>query len=80
MELKQGENEMDLSNAFATHPGVKAEKAEALNEDYAHAWNKDGIYYQAVADGNGRDEEDQVLLHETMYTQALDKPCSIRDK
>ena len=48
---------MDLSNAFATHPGVKAEKAEALNEDYAHAWNKDGIYYQAVADGNGRDEE-----------------------
>ena len=44
---------MEISNAFATHPGKRAETA---NEDFAHAWSKDGVQYQAVADGNGRDE------------------------
>lgn len=47
---------MEISNAFATHPGKKAEAAEIINEDYAHAWLKDGVYYQALGDGNGRDE------------------------
>lgn len=28
--------------------------------------------FKMIEMGNGRDEEDQVLLHETMYTQALD--------
>ncbi len=48
---------MDVANAFATHPGKRAESSEMLNEDYAHAWTKDGIYYQAASDGNGRDDE-----------------------
>lgn len=48
---------MEIANAFATHPGTKAEAADKPNEDYAHAWNKDGIYFQAVADGNGRDDD-----------------------
>lgn len=48
---------MEIVNALATHPGIKSEKAELMNEDYAHAWNKDGIYYQAVADGNGKSDE-----------------------
>ena len=47
---------MEISNAFATHPGKRAETAERPNEDFAHAWSKDGVQYQAVADGNGRDE------------------------
>lgn len=47
---------MNISNAFATHPGKRAEEAERQNEDFAHAWTKDNVYYQAVADGNGRDE------------------------
>lgn len=48
---------MEIVNAFATHPGVKAQSNEKPNEDYAHAWNKNGVYYQAVADGNGRTED-----------------------
>ncbi len=45
---------MEIINAFATHPGKRSEKMEKQNEDYAHAWEKNGIYFQAVADGNGR--------------------------
>ncbi len=33
-----------------------AEAAEKINEDYAHAWIKDGINYQIAADGNNRTE------------------------
>ena len=47
---------MVISNAFATHPGKKAESAEKINEDFAHAWETNGVYYQALADGNGRDD------------------------
>lgn len=47
---------MNISNAFATHPGKKAEMAEKINEDFAHAWESKGIYFQTVADGNGRDD------------------------
>jgi len=47
---------MKIANAFATHPGKKAETAEKINEDFAHAWESKGVYYQAVADGNGRDD------------------------
>lgn len=48
---------MEIVNAFATHPGTRAEKDERKNEDFAHAWVKDGVQYQAVADGNGSDDE-----------------------
>lgn len=48
---------MEIANAFATHPGKKSESSEKLNEDYAHAWKKDDVYYQVVADGNGRTDE-----------------------
>lgn len=47
---------MEIANAFATHPGKKSETADKPNEDFAHAWKKDGVYYQAIADGNGRDD------------------------
>ena len=45
---------MEIVNAFATHPGKRSEDKGKTNEDYAHAWEKNGIYFQAVADGNGR--------------------------
>ena len=45
---------MEIVNAFATHPGKRSEDKEKPNEDYAHAWEKNGVYFQAVADGNGR--------------------------
>ena len=50
---------MVISNSFATHPGKKAEMCEKINEDFAHAWESNGVYFQALADGNGRDD---VLL------------------
>lgn len=43
---------MIIDNAFATHPGRKAEAAEKKNEDFAHAWVKDKVSYQIAADGN----------------------------
>lgn len=45
---------MPIDNAFATHPGRVAENAEKFNEDFAHAWVKDGVSYQVTADGNHR--------------------------
>ena len=47
---------MAVDNAFATHPGKAAEAAERINEDFAHAWVKDGVNYQIAADGNHRTE------------------------
>lgn len=47
---------MVIANSFATHPGKKAEMSEKINEDFAHAWESNGVYFQALADGNGRDE------------------------
>lgn len=46
----------EIINAFATHPGKRSEGEEKQNEDYAHAWVKDKIHYQILADGNGRNE------------------------
>lgn len=45
---------MRTIGAFATHPGKRSEALKKQNEDYAHAWEKNGIHFQAVADGNGR--------------------------
>jgi len=45
-----------IENAFATHPGRTAEAAEKKNEDFAHAWIKDKVSYQIIADGNGRSD------------------------
>ncbi len=47
---------MNVSNAFATHPGKRSEMSETINEDFAHAWESKGMYFQALADGNGRDD------------------------
>ncbi len=47
---------MNVSNAFATHPGKRSEASEKINEDFAHAWESCGMYFQALADGNGRDD------------------------
>ncbi len=47
---------MNVSNAFATHPGKRSEISEKINEDFAHAWESKGMYFQALADGNGRDD------------------------
>lgn len=47
----------EIINAFATHPGKKAEAKERLNEDFAHAWEKDRVHYQILADGNGRSDD-----------------------
>lgn len=54
--IRKGGYKLKIANAFATHPGKRAEMAEKQNEDYAHAWEKDSVYYQALADGNKRDE------------------------
>ena len=56
LRKKERKLKMEISNAYATHPGKKAETDEKLNEDFAHAWEKDGVQYQAIADGNGSDE------------------------
>ena len=47
---------MPIDNAFATHPGKAAEASEKKNEDFAHAWVKDAVSYQIIADGNGRSD------------------------
>lgn len=46
----------EVVNAFATHPGKRSEAKEQLNEDFAHAWEKNSVYFQVLADGNGRVE------------------------
>ncbi len=53
---KEGNQIMPIDNAFATHPGKAAEASEKKNEDFAHAWVKDAVSYQIIADGNGRSD------------------------
>ncbi len=54
--VEKGGVKTEVVNAFATHPGKKSEIKEQPNEDFAHAWEKDGVYFQALSDGNGRNE------------------------
>ena len=35
---------MVIANSFATHPGRKAEMSEKINEDFAHAWETNGVF------------------------------------
>lgn len=62
---------MPIDNAFATHPGKAAEASEKKNEDFAHAWVKDAVSYQIIADGNGRSDILNLPHLQSMRSNAL---------